>query len=111
MRVFRGSTPTASPFTKDLVYHKGFVSIYSFMQIAVRRGRLDRIPLLFCGKLTLEDVGTISDLVEQQLVVPPLYLPPPVADLNGLAAWLAYSSFLERLDLAQVEADYARLLA
>ena len=35
----------------------------------------------------------------------------PVADLNGLSAWLAYSSFLERLDLAQVEADYARLLA
>ena len=30
---------------------------------------------------------------------------------NGLSAWLAYSSFLERLDLAQVEADYARLLA
>ncbi|HKA14237.1 MAG TPA: tyrosine/phenylalanine carboxypeptidase domain-containing protein, partial [Myxococcota bacterium] len=111
VRVFRGSTPEASPFTKDLAYHKGFVSIYSFMQIAVRRGRLDRIPLLFCGKLRLEDVGTLSDLVEQQLVVHPLYLPPPVADLNGLSAWLAYSSFLERLDLAQVEADYARLLA
>src|SRR5262245_17681508 len=111
VRVFRGSTPDASPFTKDLAYHKGFVTIYSFMQIAVRRGRLDRIPLLFCGKLRLEDVGTLSDLVEQQLVVAPLYLPPPVADLNGLAAWLAYSSFLERLDLAQVEVDYARLLA
>jgi uncharacterized protein (TIGR02421 family) len=111
VRVFRGSTADGGPFTKDLAYHKGFVSIYSFMQIAVRRGRLDRIPLLFCGKLTLEDVGTLSDLVEQRLVVPPLYLPPPVADLNGLSAWLAYSSFLERLDLAQVEADYARLLA
>jgi uncharacterized protein (TIGR02421 family) len=111
VRVFRGSTPDASPLTKDLAYHKGFVAIYSFMQIAVRRGRLDRIPLLFCGKLRLEDVGTLSDLVEQQLVVPPLYLPPPVADLNGLSAWLGYSSFLERLDLAQVEADYARLLA
>jgi uncharacterized protein (TIGR02421 family) len=111
VRVFRGSTAEGGPFTKDLAYHKGFVSIYSFMQIAVRRGRLDRIPLLFCGKLKLEDVGTLSDLVEQRLVVPPLYLPPPVADLNGLSAWLAYSSFLERLDLAQVEADYARLLA
>jgi uncharacterized protein (TIGR02421 family) len=110
-RAFRGSLPDASPFTKDLAYHKGFVSIYSFMQIAVRRGRLDRIPLLFCGKLTIEDVGTLSDLVEQRLVEWPLYLPPPVADLNGLAAWLAYSSFLERLDIAQVEADYARLLA
>ncbi len=111
VRVFRGSTPDQSPFTKDLAYHKGFVSIYSFMQIAVRRGRVDRIPLLFCGKLTLEDVGTLSDLVDQQLVAPPLYLPPPVADLNGLAAWLAYGNFLNRLDLAQVEADYTRLLA
>jgi uncharacterized protein (TIGR02421 family) len=111
VRVFRGSTATASPFTKDLAYHKGFVSVYSFMQIAVRRGRLNRIPLLFCGKLTLEDVGALSDLVDQGLVAAPLYLPPPIADLNGLVAWLAYSSFLERLDLVQVEADYARILA
>jgi len=111
VRVFRGSTPDGAPFTKDLAYHKGFVSIYSFLQLAIRRGRLERIPLLFCGKLTLEDVGTLSDLVEQQVVVPPLYLPPPFADLNGLAAWLAYGSFLEQIDLAQMEADYARLLA
>ena len=111
VRVFRGSAPALGPFTKDLAYHKGFVQIYSFMQIAVRRGRLDRIPLLFCGKLRLEDVGTLADLAQQGLVAPPLYLPPPLADLSALAAWLAWGGFLERLDLAQVEADYARLLA
>jgi hypothetical protein len=108
VRAFRGSTPTRARSPRTSPITRASSSIYSFMQIAVRRGRLDRIPLLFCGKLTLEDVGTLSDLVEQQPVVPPLYLPPPVADLNGLSAWLAYSSFLERLDLAQVEADYAR---
>lgn len=111
VRIFRGSHPSGGPFTKDLAYHKGFVQVYSFMQLVVRRGRLDRIPLLFCGKLTLEDVGTLSDLVEQGLVSPPQFLPPPLADLTGLAAWLAYASFLNRIDLGQLEADYARLLA
>jgi uncharacterized protein (TIGR02421 family) len=110
-RAFRGSTPVLGPFTKDLAYHKGFVQVYSFMQLAVRRGRLDRIPLLFCGKLRLEEIGALSDLLEQGLVAPPLYLPPPFADLSALAAWLAWGSFLERIDLVQVEVDYARLLA
>ena len=111
VRVFRGSTAEGAPFTKDLAYHKGFVQVYNFLQLAVRRGKVDRIPLLFCGKLTLDDVGTVAELVEQRLIEPPRYLPPPLADLNGLAAWLAFGSFLNRVDLEQVEADYARLLA
>jgi uncharacterized protein (TIGR02421 family) len=111
VRVFRGSTPDGAPFTKDLAYHQGFVQVYNFMQLAVQRGRLDRIPLLFCGKLTLDDVGTIASLVEQGLVERPYHMPPPLADLSGFAAWLAYGRFLNTIDLGQVEADYARLLA
>jgi uncharacterized protein (TIGR02421 family) len=111
VRVFRGSTPDGAPFTKDLAYHQGFVQVYNFMQLAVQRGRLDRIPLLFCGKLTLDDVGTIASLVEQGLVERPHHMPPPLADLSGFAAWLAYGRFLNTIDLGQVEADYARLLA
>jgi len=111
VRVFRGSTPDGAPFTKDLAYHQGFVQVYNFMQLAVQRGRVDRIPLLFCGKLTLDDVGTLADLAEQGLVEKPRHLPPPLADLSGFAAWLAYGRFLNTIDLDQVEADYARLLA
>lgn len=109
MRVFRGSVPEGQPFTKDLAYSKGFIHIYNFIRVAVRRGRLDRIPLLFCGKLTLEDIGSIAELVEQDLVIQPRYLPPPFQDLNALTAWMAYSNFLNRLDLAKVEADFAQL--
>jgi len=111
VRVFRGSTPDGAPFTKDLAYHQGFVQVYNFMQLAVQRGRLDRIPLLFCGKLTLEDVGTLAALAEQGLVEKPHHLPPPLADLSGFAAWLAFGRFLNTIDLNQVEADYARLFA
>lgn len=109
VRIFRGSTPDGGPFTKDLSYSKGFVQIYNFIRLAVRRGLLDRIPLLFCGKLKLEDVGTLAELRSQGLVAPPRYLPPPLLDLNALTAWMAYSNFLNRLDLAQVEADFAHL--
>jgi uncharacterized protein (TIGR02421 family) len=111
VRVFRGSTPQGGPFTKDLAYSRGFVQIYNFIRLAVRRGRLDRIPLLFLGKLTLEDLGVLTELVAQGLITPPRHLPPPFVDLSALTAWMAYSNFLNRLNLAQVEADYARLLA
>jgi len=64
-RVFRGSTPELGPFTKDLSYSKGFILVYNFIRLAVRRGKLDRIPLLFCGKLALEDMGTLARLAER----------------------------------------------
>jgi uncharacterized protein (TIGR02421 family) len=109
-RVFRGSLPTAGPFTKDIAYAKGFVLIYSFVQLAVRRGLLDRIPLLFCGKTTLEDMRTLAQLADEGLVVAPRYLPPMVADLAALTAWMCYSNFLNHLSLDRIAADYANML-
>ncbi|MCP5409462.1 MAG: flavohemoglobin expression-modulating QEGLA motif protein [Chromatiaceae bacterium] len=110
MRVFRGSLPDAGPFTKDLAYSAGFIDVYNFIRLAVRRGQLDRIPLLFCGKLAIEDMGTLAELTESGLIVPPRYLPPPLVDISALTAWMAYSSFLNRLDLKQIETDFAHLL-
>ncbi len=109
-RVFRGSTPADTPFTKDLSYCKGFVQIYNYIMLAVRRGQLDRIPLIFCGKTTLEDIRSLADLVTEGIVVPPVYLPPQFADLNALAAFMCLSNFLNSLNLKQVEADYEQLL-
>ncbi len=108
-RVYRGSTPTLGPFTKDLVYNKGFIMVYNYIQLAVRKGMLSRIPLLFCGKVVLEDMRTLAQLVEEGIVKAPAFLPPQFADLNALAAWMCYSNFLNRLSLARVEADYANI--
>jgi uncharacterized protein (TIGR02421 family) len=109
-RIFRGSLPTSGPFTKDLSYSKGFVLVYNYVQLAVRRGLLERIPLLFCGKTTLEDMGALAHLADEGLIEPPKYLPPPIADIRALSAWMCYSLFLNRLNLEGVEADYAGLL-
>jgi uncharacterized protein (TIGR02421 family) len=109
-RAFRGSSPTLGPFTKDLAYSKGFVLIYNYVLLAVRKGMLGRIPLLFCGKTTLEDLRTLGQLVDEGIVLPPKYLPPQFADLNALSAWMCYSNFLGRLNLRRIESDYANIL-
>lgn len=109
-RVFRGSLPDGQPFTKDVSYSKGFILVYNFIQLAVRRGKLDRIPLLFCGKTTLEDMRTLNHLVEEGLVQPPKFLPPQFADLQALTSWMCYSGFLRRLNLDQIEAEYSSIL-
>ena len=109
-RVFRGSSANGLPFTKDLAYLKGFILTYNYIQLAVRQGKLQQIPLLFCGKTTLEDMRTLGQLVEEGLVVPPRYLPAPFADLNALSAWMCFSGFLTKLSLDRIEADYANIL-
>ncbi|CAD5107535.1 flavohemoglobin expression-modulating QEGLA motif protein [Zestomonas carbonaria] len=109
-RVFRGSTPSGLPFTKDLSYLKGFILIYNYIQLAVRKGKLEQIPLLFCGKTTLEDMRTLRQLVDEGLVIPPIYLPPQFRDLNALSAWMCFSNFLNHLSLDRIEADYANIL-
>ena len=109
-RVFRGSTPDGLPFTKDLSYLKGFIMIYNYIQLAVRKGKLEQIPLLFCGKTTLEDMRTLRQLVEEGMVVPPKYLPQQFQDLNALSAWMCFSNFLNHLSLDRIEADYANII-
>jgi uncharacterized protein (TIGR02421 family) len=109
-RVFRGSTPDGLPFTKDLSYLKGFIMIYNYIQLAVRKGQLEQIPLLFCGKTTLEAMRTLRQLVDEGMVVPPKYLPQQFQDLNALSAWMCFSNFLNHLSLDRIEADYANIL-
>jgi uncharacterized protein (TIGR02421 family) len=110
VRVFRGSLPEGcGPFTKDLCYSKGFVLVYNFIRLAVSRGLVSRVPLLFCGKTTLADVKTLAQLVEEGLVEPPRFVPPQFSDLHALSAWMCYANFLNRLSVKRIEEDYAGL--
>ena len=110
VRVFRGSTADGGPYTKDLAYSKGFILIYNYMRLAVQRGIAHRIPLLFVGKTTLEDLHVLSDLLEEGILTPPKYLPPQFADLAALSAWMVYSLFLNQLDLRRLAIDFKGIL-
>ena len=110
VRIFRGSTPTGRPFTKDLAYMRGFVQTYNFLRLAMSEGKLDILPLLFCGKIVLEDIKAYQLLLEEGVVKAPEFIPPHFADLKGLATWMSFSRFIASLNFDQLEADYSALL-
>ena len=110
VRVFRGSTPDGGPFTKDLSYSKGFILIYNYIRLAVQRGLVKRIPLLFVGKTSLEDVHILADLLDEGIIIPPKYLPPQFQDIAALSAWMCYSLFFNRLDLKRMAIDFKAIL-
>jgi uncharacterized protein (TIGR02421 family) len=111
-RVFRGGVlGGGAPFTKDACYCKGIVLNYAFIRCAIQHGRVDLIPYLFVGKVAHEDVPILARRVSDGVVRPPRYLPPMFRDLNGLAIWMAYSTFFSQLGGDAIADHYARVFA
>lgn len=109
-RVFRGSTLVGgAPFTKDISYCKGFVENYNFLRSCIRVSKPFLIPFLFAGKLHVEDVALLYAKHREGLVEAPRFLPPHFQDLNGLAVWMSFSSFFNRVDLQSVQAHYKKI--
>ena len=110
-RVFRGGVLTGgAPFTKDVVYLDGLLRVHNFLRTLVTTGRGDCLRLLFCGKLDIEDIPIIYELKERGLCKAPKYLPPWASDMRFLLCQLAYSSFLNGIDLSQIKQHYNVLL-
>jgi uncharacterized protein (TIGR02421 family) len=94
-RVFRGGVlGGGAPFTKDISYGKGLALNFAFLQDAVESGRLDRIALLFVGKISLDDIPMLERRVADGMIRIPTFLPPFVRDLHGLVAMTAFGSLL-----------------
>jgi uncharacterized protein (TIGR02421 family) len=109
-RIFRGGVlGGGAPFTKDACYCKGIILNYAFIQSAIRHGREDLVPMLFAGKVAHEDIPVLASRISDGVVRAPKYLPALFRDLNGLAIWMAYSSFLTQLEAEETSDYYARL--
>ncbi len=110
-RVVRGGLlEGGAPFTKDGVYLDGLVRVHDFLRVAVRIDRADVMPLLFCGKLDLEDLPALASLAGTGLLRYPRFLPPWAANRRFLVSYLAYSGFLNGVKLRAVERHYRELL-
>lgn len=111
-RIFRGGVlGGGAPFTKDACYCRGIVLNYAFIRSAIQHDRMDLVPMLFVGKVAHEDVPVLAGRVSDGVVKPPRFLPPMFRDLNGLAIWMAYSTFFSRLGGEAIADHYARLFA
>jgi len=99
-RVFRGGVMSGgAPFTKDIVYTKGIVENYDFLRSAIASGRPALIPWLFAGKVHLDDIPVLAERAHEGVVERPKYVPPMFRDMNGIAIWLAVSTFWGSLDV------------
>jgi uncharacterized protein (TIGR02421 family) len=109
-RVFRGGmVEGGAPFTKDISYCRGFIENYNFMRAAVRGGRPELIPFLFVGKIHVDDIPLLYRKYKEGIIDPPRYLPPQFEDLNGIAVWMSFSSFLNLVDLKRIQEHYNKL--
>lgn len=109
-RVFRGGViGGGAPFTKDISYCRGFIENYNFMRAAIRLGKPQLIPFLFTGKIHVDDVPLLYRKHKEGLIDAPVFLPPQFKDLNGIAVWMSFSSFLNMVDLKRIQEHYDKL--
>jgi len=110
-RVFRGGTLTGgAPFTKDIVYLDGLLRVHNFFRAIVRIKRTDCLRLLFTGRLSIEDIPAVAELSHLGLCKPPNFLPDWAKDLRFLLSYLAFTSFLNQIDMSKVEQHYEGIL-
>ena len=109
-RVFRGGmVEGGSCFTKDLSYVKGFVETVNFIRSAILSDKPELLPMLFVGKVALDDIPVLHQYQQAGLIQAPRYLPPMFRDLNGLYVWFGFSSGMSLLDLERVQAHFKNL--
>ncbi len=109
-RVFRGGTLSGgSVFTKDISYVKGFVENVNFIRSAIHSGVPEIIPMLFVGKVTLDDLPLLYERYLEGVIVAPKYLPPMFRDLNGLYVWFGFSSGMGLMNITKVQQHFSKL--
>ena len=98
MRVFRGAPLTGGyAFTKDVVYLHGLMEVHTFFRWALRHEKLSLTRLFFAGRMTIDDVVALEPFFLDGTLVGPRYLPPWMTRINGLAGYLAFSVFANRI--------------
>jgi uncharacterized protein (TIGR02421 family) len=105
-RVFRGGNPQGRiAFTKDVVYLHGLIGVHTFLRRAIFDSRIELIPRLFAGRVTLGDVLRLDSAFEEGDLLPGRYITHWAADARRLAAHLSFSLILNRIKLEKVDLE------
>lgn len=111
-RVFRGGMVRGgSVFTKDLSYLRGFVENVNFIRSAIHSGVPEILPMLFVGKVTLDDIPLLYEHYLEGTICGPHYMPEMFRDLNGLYVWFGFASGISVINMARVQKHFHRLFS
>lgn len=105
-RIFRGGDLRGRHvFTKDVVYLKGLISVHTFLRKAIQERKIDFPQRLFSGRLSVGDVVRLEGAFDDGWISPGKYLAPWAANREGLATYLCYNAFSNRLRLEDVRLE------
>ena len=111
-RVYRGGVITGgAPFTKAVSYVFGLLQVSNMVRAMFAAGRADVLRLLFCGKLDVQDLPVLCELAALGLCRAPRHRPPWATDPRSLLATLAYSTFINQIDLEPLTRYATQLVA
>ncbi len=105
-RIFRGGDINGrNVFTKDCVYLKGLLSVHTFLRKAIQERKIDYPQRLFSGRLAVGDIVRFDDAFNDGWIAPGKYLAPWAANRQGLATYLCYNAFSNKLRLEDVKLE------
>lgn len=106
MRVFRGGDVRGGIcFTKDAVYVQGLIFVHTFLRKAIQSGKVDFPHYLMAGRFTLGDIVQLEPWFKSGWIAMPTIESPWVANRHCLAAYLCYSTFVNRIKLDDLQLD------
>lgn len=106
MRIFRGGKLTGRwVFTKDVVYLQGMIAVHVFLRKAIAQRQPHLIQRLFAGRQSLADLFELEEAYSHGWIVPPAFVPRWARNIRALAAQLAFSAVVYRMDLGSVDIE------
>lgn len=108
MRIFRGAPLTGgAAFTKDVVYLHGLMEVHTFFRWAMSNQKLELCKYFFAGRMTIADTIALSPLFDSGELAGPRYLPPWMTRTNGLAGYLAFSVFANKISIDALDEHHS----
>jgi hypothetical protein len=97
-----------APFTKDAAYQRGYCRTFNFLRAALEQRDLDLVRSFLAGKMSVDHAALVRELIDEGLVVGPVYLPEWFIDVDRLNAIATHSVTMNRFSLPKVSRYYER---
>ncbi|HVO30722.1 MAG TPA: flavohemoglobin expression-modulating QEGLA motif protein [bacterium] len=106
-RVFRGGDlEGGAPFTKDATYQRGYCKTFNFFRTILLKDDTDSLRAFLCGKMHVDDVPLVKELMREGIVVGPTFVPAWYRDMDHIDAMFTHSATMNRFDVQKVAAHY-----